>query len=265
MVKVKPHVKCSQRHLSASPGRTTPRIPATILSIIAASLVVTSRAFAQIEPEGWLVAQSMLSNVVRIEVQKQGHVESGFGLIAGEKAGILYIVTAYHVVSGAQAKNQELTPVKVKLFGPSDGIHARGGTIYDAEVMESHDRKHDLAVVTLAAPSGTGWNTRCMGRYHEQKRPTELYFIGQSKGPEHAIWYTAPTPGHVVSEEPVDNQFDIDGLWAASGSAGGPVVGKTGIVGMIQKSTPDHTRALSIDFIKTMFLKWGYPWSLDYR
>ncbi len=257
-------MKRSQDHVSASLSWTAAR--AAILLIVSV-LFLTSKAMSQIEDEGVTFALGLRSNVVRIETQTRNHMEEGFGFVAGANAGSLYIVTAYHVVSDSQGKKQESPiQVKVEFFGLRDGIHVGGGELYEAKRMEAYDESHDLAVLTVPAPPGFRWNSRCrcMGRPQEQQRRAELYFIGKSKKPESSNWYVAPTPGHVTSKAPRDSEIDIDGLWAAPGSSGGPVIGATGIAGMILSSTPDHTKALSIDFIKAAFLEWGYPWTLDY-
>jgi hypothetical protein len=220
------------------------------LMIIAGMPLLSRCAFSQIDDHTTMLISGLRANVVRIHTQVRDQKREGFGFVAGEKSGNLYIVTAYHVVSDSQEVNMEF-------FSYQTGIH--GGR---AELLPAHDLQHDLAVLVAPVPPGYDWYRECLGQLLLQQRPAKLFFIGQSKGPKPVNWFSAPTPGEVESQEPVDSEFEIAGLWAASGSSGGPLIDSTGIVGMIQTSTPDHTRALNVNFIEEAFRRWEYPWGL---
>lgn len=218
--------------------------------LITGMLLCSRCAFSQIGEPHAMLALGLCPNVVHIQAQVGDQRREGFGFVVGEKSRNLYIVTAYHVVAGSPE-------VSVQFFSWQTPIPVQHG-----EVLQINDPQHDLAVLITPAPPGYEWYSASMGQPREQQRSAKLLFVGKSKGPERANWFSAPTPGEVESETPVDSQFEIAGLWAASGSEGGPVIGSTGIVGMIQTSTPDHTRALTIDFIQEAFQRWGYPWGL---
>jgi hypothetical protein len=220
-----------------------------VLTIVAVAQERTSQTVAadsQIAPE------NLVPNVVRIEAHMRDHTENGFGFIVGQRDQTLYVVTAYHVISDPQEVT-EASQVKVKLE-----FADRRGESYDAKVIGTHDTAHDLGVLTVPAPSGFHWNKECQGVPEDQKRPTEVWFIGRDQN-----WYVSIVPGRVASTAPVDSRMDLEGLAIRPGSSGGPLVARSGIVGMIQNDSAEGTKALTIDFIKAAFQDWMHPWNLE--
>src|SRR5215470_13970744 len=95
-------------------------------------------AFPQAE-ETDQVANALRQNVVRIEATMSTHVENGFGFVAGEREGQLFIVTAFHVVNDPDAIGVP-NPVKAKVE-----FFDRQGKLYKAEILGTHDSFRDLA------------------------------------------------------------------------------------------------------------------------
>jgi len=193
------------------------------------------------------MANDLRRNVVRIEAK-----ENGFGFIVGERSGILYIVTANHVV---------VDPDKVETQGPAKvrvEFFDRRGVKYDAVLLGTHDTYRDLAVLTVRTPQGLQWTKECLAGPEKQKRGTPVWFVGRDQE-----WKPPVEPGHIVVETSTDWVLELEGLPVKPGSSGGPVISETGIIGMIEKDSQDGTNALSIDFIEKSLGAWNHPWQLQ--
>jgi hypothetical protein len=78
-----------------------------------------------------------------------------------------------------------------------------------------------------------------------------------------ADWKVPPSPGIISSEEPDDEEFEIEHLSVQRGSSGGPLIASSGIVGMVLTDSADTATALSIHFIQSRFKKkWKHPFDL---
>jgi Trypsin-like peptidase domain/PEGA domain len=196
------------------------------------------------------LAVELRQNVVAIEVSNR----SGFGFITGERAGLLYIATARHVLYPSDEPDSvTITKVKVTFFSDQ-------GRTYEADVLGTHDEQHDLAVLAVPDPPGFSWSRKCLSGPENEKRGTPVWFIGKN-----AKWFVPVQPGAIASLGPsTKGMLEIDGLQVRVGTSGGPLIAKSGIVGMIQNDSEDDTRALTIDIIKAALLEWNYPWDLTY-
>jgi hypothetical protein len=193
------------------------------------------------------MANDLRRNVVRIEAK-----ENGFGFIVGEKSGLLYVVTAYHVVVDPDKVETVVTSkVKVEFFD-------RRGVKFDADLLGTHDADRDLAVLTVRAPQGVEWTRQCLAAPEKQKRGTPVWFVGRDQE-----WKPPVIPGRVVQEPSTDWTIDLEGLQVKRGSSGGPVISDTGIIGMIETDSEVGTHALSVDFIQKSIEKWNHPWQLQ--
>jgi hypothetical protein len=199
---------------------------------------------------GETAAMNLKQNTVRIETRFGDEKENGFGFIVGEEEGMLYAVTAYHVVASEDV-DAEPPVVHVELF-------RRQGKPIEAEVLGTHDAAHDLAVITFPAPAGVEWNRKSLGSVEEQNRPTKVWFVGKQGG-----WIVPTSPGTISSDEPDDGQFEIENLAVLRGSSGGPLIASSGIVGMVLTDSADTTRALSISFIQRRLRSWQHPFHLQ--
>jgi hypothetical protein len=198
------------------------------------------------------LANALRQNVVRIEATMSTHTENGFGFVVGERAGQLYIVTAYHVVNDPDAIGVASTvKVRVEFFDHQ-------GKMFKAEILGTHDAARDVAVLTIPAPEGFTWNEKCLAGPEKQKRGVPVWFIGRDQQ-----WKPPVEPGHVVSGPSTEWMIDIEGTMVKPGSSGGPVISDTGIIGMIETDSAGNTRALSVDFIKRAFENWNHPWGLE--
>ena len=215
-------------------------------------LVLSHRAIPQSE-DGDRVTRSLMTNVVRIESQlRNNRTENGFGFVAGERSGLLYVVTAYHVVSDSEdIGGKGATNVKVEFFDHQ-------GEMVDAKLLGTHDATHDLAVLTIPIPQGFRWNKKCLAEADQGRRGSAVWFIGRSQR-----WDPPFAPGHIVTESPIDWRIRVEGLPVRPGSSGGPLIAVSGIIGLIQSDSVDDTTALSIEFVRDSFQKWNHPWDLE--
>jgi hypothetical protein len=131
------------------------------------------------------------------------------------------------------------------------------GTMFAATLIGTHDVAHDLAVLTVAPPPGFQWKKDCLGRAEERKRSSEVWFIGKSQH-----WVVPVNPGRVASEEIIDGLMDLEALQIQPGSSGGPLVGSSGIVGIVLRDAEDNATALDITYVKSYFKRWNHPWDL---
>jgi hypothetical protein len=198
------------------------------------------------------MALRLRPNVVKVQSSNQGNAENGFGFIAGQRAGQLYIVTAQHVI----VPNDEpgvVSPTKVRVTFYSDQ-----GKTYDAEVLGTHDTAHDLAVLRLPAPTALPWVKESLGGPDMEKRGVQVWFVGRN-----SAWFVPVEPGVINSEHPsADWRLEIERLAVRPGSSGAPLISSKGIIGMLQKGNGDDAFALTVDFIRTSMQDWNYPWDL---
>lgn len=191
-------------------------------------------------------ALALRRNVVT--VSSAGTDENGFGFIASERDGKLYIVTADHVVAGTP--DSPSPSISVVFFTDQ-------GKSYKANVIK-RKKDHDLALLEVEAPPGLRWDKQCLAPAEEEKRGTPVWFVGRD-----GAWYVPVLNGAISSEKPNADLWllaDMPGL--RPGSSGGPLVTETGILGMVKASSADDTRVLSVEYIKNAVQDWGYAWDL---
>jgi hypothetical protein len=220
--------------------------------VVASVLGVSNPLAAAQVGTGDQMANALRQNVVRIEATMATHTENGFGFVVGERAGQLYIVTAYHVVNDPDAIGVA-NPVKAKVE-----FFDHQGKMFKAEILGTHDAARDVAVLTIPSPEGFSWKEKCLAGSEKQKRGVPVWFIGRDQQ-----WKPPVEPGHVVSGPSTEWMIDIEGTMVKPGSSGGPVISDTGIIGMIETDSAGNTRALSVDFIKRAFESWNHPWGLE--
>jgi len=227
--------------------------PRTLRVVASATFVVfISVAFTFSQPQGGeRIANDLRRNVVRIEAKLRNGAENGFGFVLGERAGRLYIVTAYHVVADPEEVGAA-TAAKVSVE-----FYDRRGKMYDAELLGTHDTARDLAVLTVATPPGFEWTRKCLAGPEKQERGTPVWFVGRDQE-----WKPPVVPGHVVAGPSTEWLLELEGMTVKRGSSGGPVISDTGIIGMIQRDSEEGAYALSVDFIRKVFVEWNHPWDL---
>ena len=219
---------------------------AKVTVIVLVALVAMTRSAVSLGQSSVSMAERLRQNTVRIHAG-----DDGFGFIAGEGNGFLYIVTARHVLIGGE---QPDSPVPTKAVV---SFYSDQGTTYNADILGTHEG--DLAVLKLPTPAGFHWERTCLAGMDKSKRGSQVWFVGRRKE-----WYVPAQPGSIASDQPsAKSQIEIDGLSVSRGTSGAPVIADSGIVGMIQSDSSDDTRALTIDFIQRAFHEWNYPWSLQ--
>ncbi|MEK6374771.1 MAG: peptidylprolyl isomerase [Acidobacteriota bacterium] len=200
---------------------------------------------------GRQMADRLRSNVVRIEAQGQ-ETENGFGFIVGERGGVLYVVTAYHVVSNPQNVGDDASmTVKVEFYDHQ-------GEMFAAKLLGTKDVNYDLAVLTVPIPPGFAYTKACVARKEQQNLLTEVWIVGRSR-----LWRPNAGAGHVSSDVPENGHFKVEGLPVKPGSSGGPVIASTGIIGMVLKDSEEDATVLSIDIIQAAVQRWNHPWKLE--
>src|SRR5262249_28244930 len=149
----------------------------------------------------------------------------GFGFIVGERPGLLYIVTARHVLFGKEDAPGAKPTAKVTFYSEQENS-------YDAKLVRS-DTLHDLALLSVAAPNGFQWNKHCLASTDALGRGTHVWFVGRN-----STWYVPAEPGAITSEQPgTDYRVLVERLEVRSGSSGAPLISESGIVGMIQNDS----------------------------
>ena len=213
-------------------------------ALVALALLVPSLLLRS-QPNESGFAESLKANVVAIRAAK-----TGFGFVVGERNGLLYIVTARHVVAPDTPDAAPPTP-KLRFY-------ADQGNTYDGRLLGTNDAAHDLAVISVQKPSVVQWNRQALAPSGLTTRGTRVWFVGRSD-----TWFVPVQPGTIVNEAPFrDHRIEADGLPVRVGTSGAPLVSASGIVGMIVTDGADDTRALSIEFIRTAFRDWAHPWNV---
>ena len=194
------------------------------------------------------LALALRSNVVRIQSEwLDGQVHDGFGFIAGERDGELFIVTANHVVRGA-GPDDLASDIAVEFFG-------RQGMTHPATLLGTSNAQHDVAVLLVRPPAGLEWR-RDVASATEAARQTPVWFVGRG-----GTWYV-PTNAGIVNSIGLDDSIAVDDLNVQVGTSGAPLIAQNGIVGMVVRDEGGISYAVSIEFIAKAFNFWNHPWQL---
>jgi Trypsin-like peptidase domain len=197
-------------------------------------------------------ALALRQNVVKVW-SGQGNTENGFGFIVSADAGSLYVITADHVAWGSATQPDAEAPSIYLAFYADPAP----GNKYKAKIVK-HDKNHDLALLQVQIPPGIQWEKQCLSTIEEAKRSTPVWFIGRD-----GEWFVPVLSGAIDSERPnADSWLEAEVPGLRPGSSGGPLVSRTGIVGMVDAGSADEARVLDIEYIKNAVQDWGYPWAL---
>lgn len=187
------------------------------------------------------VAERLKPNVVVINATfSDNSQEDGFGFITGEKDGKVYIVTAGHVVHRKK-----------------DGALANRITIEIKNSLETFNVKEvrwfepdDLSLLVVNAIPGFTWEKKCLGK--NPKIYDKVRFIGRNKN------WVSPSEGEIYSIEGNIIEFSISTI--APGTSGAPLIGKSGIIGMITDDEANTSQALSLTRILELIGRPQYPY-----
>ena len=198
-------------------------------------------------------ALALRQNVVKVW-SGQGNTENGFGFIVSAGAGSLYVITADHVAWGTSLRQPDAEAPSIYLAFYAD---PDPGKKYKARIVK-HDKNHDLALLQVQIPPGIKWEKQCLSTIEEAKRSTPVWFIGRD-----GEWFVPALSGAIDSDRPnADSWLEAEVPGLRPGSSGGPLVSRTGIVGMVDAGSADEARVLAIEYIKNAVQDWGYPWAL---
>lgn len=182
--------------------------------------------------------------------------EHGFGLVVGGDAHRLWIVTARHVVvrtpmRGDPSSEQASRSIRVRLCAalPSaEPVNAEPWPAWDAG-------GEDIAVLTVARPPGYAIAPRALAA--GAKAGDDVRLLGSRD--ECAL---APEPGRVrAASEGAHLRIDFAGV--QGGSSGAPVLGGSGIVGLMISAEDLTTTVHAIgDLQRRAQSLGGFPWEL---
>jgi S1-C subfamily serine protease len=220
------------------------------LAFLTALFPLLTPLHGQANPTVARLLASLKNNVVSITATRSdGSEQQGFGFIVGAVRGLLWIVTANHVV---RCEGPEGLSTRVTLRYFSDQ-----GATYQAKLLGTSSNEWDLAVLTAEVPVGFTWRQDAIGSGEQVEWGTDVWFIGRN-----GRW-DAPAIAGKVTEVSLSDQIVVDNLPVQPGTSGAPLVSQNGIVGMIVSDAPgDVSRALTIDFIHKALRRWNHPWDL---
>lgn len=192
---------------------------------------------------------AVADNVVRVISRwTDGTSErDGFGFVVGERAGLVYIVAADHVV-----RNDNMVPAT-----PAIVFHQDPGKEYQGDLLATHLDKFagDLAVIRIQPPAGFSWQPAARSK-DPPVRGDDVRFIGLE-----GKWFVPFKPGAINSVAP-NGTIRFEGLAIRTGTSGAPLVGQKGILGMIITDNDVYGFATPIDVIERQIREWNYPWQL---
>lgn len=186
------------------------------------------------------VTENLKPNVVALTVKfADGTAETGFGFITGEQNGLLYIVTAGHVVHGKVAQ----TPQKIELRFYSSL------RIYTAE-EESWFEADDLSLLTLSKPSTVKWQRKFA--HFSPQTYQKVRFIGKNQE------WDSPGEGEIFRLDKDRIRFTMGSI--EPGTSGAPLIGEKGVIGLILEDERTSSVALSLSRIKELIGDARYPY-----
>jgi hypothetical protein len=224
------------------------------LEVMACVALVSSPSVALADARA--TAEAARTRVVKITAAFAGDspvTKHGFGYIAGERDGFLYITTANHVVR-SDIEDVPAAATKVQFFSDQ-------GVSYPALVLETHRRAPlDLAVLKVARPGAFPSPPLCDDGQSIARNLPAVY-VGRD-----GEWYVPTGDGIVNSDAPdVGSHFEVDfarTVAVKEGTSGAPLVSERGLLGMIiQDSNSNVATVLAIDAVARALRDWNHPWA----
>jgi formylglycine-generating enzyme required for sulfatase activity len=214
--------------------------PALALSIL------QSPAWAA-ESEGDQVTKPYLNGTVRVS----GAGGNGFGFIVGENQGMLSIVTPDHVVTSENPSPN--TSVSVYFYSnPNAGVPVDSASIVIARLL-------DLALLQVKRPNDLDWQPQSACSRFE--RADTVWWIGRNKQWDVPLDNEA---GRLRFSKP-EAEYDhivFSTQFVEEGVSGAPLIGYTGILGMVVVDNKKEAEALPIERIQRFVAQKGGAWSL---
>ncbi len=185
--------------------------------------------------------------VVTITVQKPGGViETGAGIILSTKHQLIYILTAYHVIDGAE--NVTVT------------FRDRPATKIAAKLFEKYDEENDLAVVYIeSSVISKEISILHLGDVSKTKELDNVIAIGH---PSNNQWELSTAV--IRASEP--SKFRFSGDAVDPGNSGGALLNKEfQLIGLITKERPGNGIALKIDDALEILKNWQIPFDFELK
>jgi len=198
------------------------------------------------ESEGDQVTKPYLNGTVRVS----GAGGDGFGFIVGEDHGVLSIVTAKHVVTADNPSSDR--PVRVYFHSnPSAPIILDISTVVTPRAL-------DLALLQVKRPGGLNWQPQAACSRFE--RADRVWWIGRDGRWDVPLNNEA---GLLKDSKPDadSDHIEFSALGVKPGVSGAPLIGSTGILGMVVVDNTNAAEALPVARIQPFVAQHG-AWSL---
>ena len=195
-------------------------------------------------------AQSLRHNVVSVNAKMTNTNQQGFAWVIGERDEYLYLVTASHVIEGANP-GDELKALTVRFFRD-------GNTVHTAQVVAGDSKGLDLAVLKIAMPSRAPW-LYAAADITAISPQSKVTYIGKA-----ADWHVGEQFGQIERVNIPTNPYDVSavGLELDVGTSGAPLIGELGIIGLIVTDSSHQTGVISLAEIKDVVTSRSLPWGL---
>ncbi|GAB4494700.1 MAG: hypothetical protein OHK0019_21790 [Saprospiraceae bacterium] len=184
--------------------------------------------------------------VVRIETEKEGlGIETGAGIIVGQKGAELFIATAFHVVEDGK-------DLKVLLYKQTTPLK---GTLLH------HDKTLDVAVVKITAPTGWAVPRLMAAEPTILKAQQKVVSMGHPGG---SFW--KPNYLNITQEISIyndDRLMSITPQAVVGGCSGGPVFTLEGIwLSMVTETSMVEAKAVKAHSLVQLLKQWAVPVNL---
>jgi len=189
------------------------------LGLLSSLVSLVSPLAAGAQSTGEQLALSLRHNVVSVVAERPGRVEEGFGFIVGEREGQVFIVTANHVVRGEEP-GDVATRVAIRYFHDQR-------LSYEATLLERSDRTYDIALLRSEVPNDLKWHRASLGSQENVQRNAPVWFLGRAR-----TWYVPTGPGR-INDITLNFRLILDNLTVQPGTSGAPLIGESGILGLI--------------------------------
>tara|TARA_R110002167_G_scaffold329754_4_gene536441 strand:- start:3431 stop:5089 length:1659 start_codon:yes stop_codon:yes gene_type:complete len=196
-------------------------------------------------------AKTLRHNVVSVKAKMTNTSQQGFAWVVGDSNNYLYLVTANHVVDGANP-GAKLENITLQFFRDDN-------TEYSAEVVPGDSEGLDLAILKMKKPNRQPW-LYASADLAPLKAGTKVTYVGKN-----ATWYVAKQAGRIKSiNVDSDNEYDTlaTNLELDVGTSGAPLISANGIVGMVITNSSENVGVISLAKIKGILGSRGLPWGL---
>lgn len=183
-----------------------------------------------------------------------GKLTQGAGIVVGRRGGLVYIVTAGHVVSGL---TEAAVDIKIQ-------FQDRPGEEVDATLWPSNlDKGIDVAVLVVSEDrvpaSITSLDEFSTARIAQEVKVGEgAYLFGQPSG---RVWSGNKSPEEIVSS--TSTTIEVESNTVAPGMSGGATFDDSlRIIGLIVESERGIARIIPLKLLKETLEGAGYPFAL---